>query len=188
MKRCNQWLPALGVVAVLLVASCGSTSESGSDELPSLSTETSTADADTETEPNEVDPDEAFAAFEACMAEYGIEMSISTGGDAVEVPGSEDAPGGDGTPPNPEAFEEAQAECDPILDEAFGSFEMSPEQEAEQADMMLSLQRCLADKGYEIELDGPGFQLPAEIDIDEFDTAMSECDTEAGFNSEELGS
>lgn len=184
------------IVALLVVAvACGSGGATASEpELASIEDSSpgeadSTSDDDSEggedstpatsapsTAPEDVDPDEVFARFEACMAKYGVEVSFGGSGGAP-VPGSDEATA------QPEItdfedLEEAQKECDPILDEAFGSFDLSPEDEAEQADQMLALQLCLADEGFEIDMQSNRFQLPQDVDFDEFNAAMTRCDAQ----------
>ncbi len=183
-----QRLAALATV-LLLAAGCGSSSESGSEELPTLTDEAAAASSASDTEEvSEADQEKAFAEFEACMTEYGVDVSFSAGGGSVEVPGEQDAPTDGFENMTPEKMEEASAACDPILEDAFGSFELSPEQEAEQADMMLEMQQCLAEEGFEIDLTGNSFALPANVDPTELDAAMTKCNGQAGFMTDELDS
>ncbi|MGZ0193323.1 MAG: hypothetical protein ACKVG5_13450 [Acidimicrobiales bacterium] len=179
----GRWLIVLVAVIALLAAACGSSSDTDAEpELPSIdepddSTEATDDESGNEAEVAEtqeaVDPEQAFAEFEACMADHGVSVSIGgQGGAAVDdlEPGSDPAQNA-----TPEDFEAAQAECDPILDSAFGSFDLSPEQEAEQADAMLELEQCLAEAGFEIDTSGGSFQIPQDVDFDEFNLAMNDC-------------
>lgn len=173
-------LGALAIAAGLLFAACGNgtVDEASQGELASIaSSTTAPATADTPSAP--VDQDEAFARFSACMAEHGVAVNFGTGGGAP-VPG-ETPDDVSSDPISPEKVEEADAECSPILEESFGSFDLDPEQEAEMADQMLSLQLCLADEGYEIEINGNGFSPGQVSDMDEFNAALDQCGREIGL-------
>lgn len=186
MSRRKQ-IGVIAVVAMLVVSACGGGTNDAASELELASIE----DTSVASEPNEetsvttttpdVDPEEAFARFEACMAEYGVTVSSGIGGGGAAVPA--DDPGDLPTEPvTPEKLEEAQRECDPILDEAFGSFDLDPEQEAEMGDQMLALQLCLADDGFDIDLSGNSFSIDqSQIDMAELDAAMNRCSQEAGL-------
>ncbi len=195
-------IAALLAAILLLAAACGSGADSSADagdtaELPTLQSETEPESAtnggeDTSTDADDepVDPEIAMAEYERCLADAGIELpEASTDGDAMvlEFEADENAEGGFD---DPEAFDEAFAKCDELLTDAFGEFEMTPEEEAEMADQMLEMQRCLADLGFDIDFgDGTGaFELDQSIDFEEFDAAMQECSPEGGESSvQEVG-
>lgn len=177
------------IAMLLALAACGSaaadTSATGA-ELPTLETadaadgstddaDEDATDGDAEEADGPVDPEIAMAEYERCLADEGIELPSMEDGDGAMVLEFEAAEGGDGEPGDPEAFEAAFEKCDELLTDAFGEFEMTPEQEAEMADQMLEMQRCLADLGFEIDLDGAAFELDPTIDFDEFEAAMDEC-------------
>ena len=151
--------------------------DDNSDDKPEGNADGSGDDSAEETEPAApVDPDQAFAEFEACMSEYGVTVAIGglgAGGASVD----ELEPAGDQPFENvtPEDIEAADAACQPILDNAFGSFDLSPEQEAEQADAMLEMQQCLSAAGFDIDMTGNAFELSPDIDFDEFNKAMNDC-------------
>lgn len=145
------------------------TSDNGDDQ----ATSDEQSDDKTEEESAPIDPDEAMAKFEACMAENGIDISAEGGGNVQTIELDDDEAGSQEDAI--EAMEEATKECDKILDDAFGEFEMSPEQEAEMADQNLELERCLADNGIDIDISGGAFELPADLSVDQFDELMSEC-------------
>lgn len=182
---------AAAVSLTLLVGACGSSSETDSaeSELPTLETsddgkpdaaagEESTG-SEGEAVASEVDPEEAMARYEACMADLGFEIQTGVAGGVgatlEDVEPSQPAEGVSIDDLNIEDFEAAEAECGAILDEAFGEFELSPEQEAEMADQMLAMQRCLADEGFEIDMQDNGFELTPDIDFEEFDAALQRC-------------
>jgi hypothetical protein len=177
----------IAVVTMLAVSACGGGTNDAASE-PELA---SIEDTGVTSEPNEetsvttttpdVDPEEAFARFEACMADYGVTISAGIGGGGAPVP-ADDPDDLSSEPVTPEKVEEAQRECQSILDEAFGSFDLDPEQEAEMADRMLALQLCLADEGFDIDLSGNSFSIDqSQIDMAELDAAMYRCSQEAGL-------
>ena len=187
--------PRLAVLTPLIaltlgLAACGSAANedaASADALPTLENTTDTStddDADSgdesDADAEDVDPEIAMAEYEQCLADNGIDLASSgEDGDAFAMefevePGDEDLV--------MEDFEAAAAECDSILEDAFGEFELSPEEEAEMADQMLEMQRCLAEKGIDIETDdgNAAFQIGGDLDFDEMEAAMDECspDTE----------
>lgn len=133
----------------------------------------------------EVDPEIAMAEYEKCMADEGVSVQIlsadDASGDSFDVADNaptDNAPTDDsaiGQDFDQEDVEAAEEICGPILENAFGDFELSPEQEAEMADAMLEVQRCMSDAGFDIDLDGGAFEIGPEIDFEEFDAAMRAC-------------
>lgn len=133
------------------------------------------------------DFDQAYLAYEQCLADIGLGGLVSgdSGGAVVEVDGDESIVVSDaGIEMTDEKFERMEDECDPILDGVAGSFEASPEQEAEMRDAELEFARCMRDQGFdmpdpsgsgggfEIEIDGNG-----AIDQDAMDAAFETCDS-----------
>ena len=175
---------AVVVLLAFFATACRSVDTSaGEDELPSLedSTQDPSVGSSESGDDARVDPDEAFARFEACMADRGVEIQMAGVGGGAELPDPDFDPGSLAEF-SPEDFAAAQEECDPILDDAFGGFHMDPDQEAEFADMMLELERCLVDAGFEIEMGSAGdFALPGDTDFEAFDAAMEQCDEAAGL-------
>lgn len=186
---------------VLPAAACSSSDETATAELPTIESSTTTAPVADAADPTgdeasataseeeqgdgtpaddgPVDPEIAFADYEQCMADLGVEIQIvsATGGsDSIETLDEIPEDAVLGSEFDPEEFEAAEEECGPILEGAFGSFEMSPEQEAEMADEMLEMERCLADQGFDIDMNGGSFEIGGEdFDFDTFDDAMSTC-------------
>jgi len=170
-------------------APAGQTSDEGADSDDNQNT-ASDADADAEAAPGAdvdepIDPDLAFAEFQKCMEDNGVTVEMAgSGGATIEtlenIPADQVADGVF----EPEDFEAAEAECNEILEDAFGSFELSPEQEAEMADAELELQRCLSEAGFDIDMGGGSFMLSEEIDFEAFEDAMSGCGNEISFGSE----
>lgn len=135
----------------LLLAACGSGSDDsaaadeapptteaalGESGLPSLAADDPADDAEADAadeEPAEdVDPETAVEDYEICLAEQGIDVA------AVEASSIEDQ----------EAFllsdefTAANAVCEPILESAFGDFELDPAFEAELSDRSAELAAC----------------------------------------------
>jgi hypothetical protein len=170
------------------VACAGSDDSDSGAELASIesSGDTSQATSDSGVGPNDdtdanetdemVDPEEAFARFEACMKDQGVDVLGGIAGADVPIDDLTEDPDG---APSFEDIEAAQAECEPILDEAFGSFDLSPEQEAEQADQLFAVQRCLSDQGFEIDVSGNQLSVEQLEDMAAFDSALEKCSQDA---------
>lgn len=187
-------LIGLALAVALTLGACGSaaTSDDASSDLPTLdagaddgSNDDGSSDEDGENEEvTEEDAEAAMAEYEKCMADFGIEINMAgTEGADIDSTQVEDGAGYAAAPTDEDSFEEASETCDPILEDAFGDFEMSPEQEAELADQMLEMQKCLADAGFDIDMSGGAFELDADIDFDAFDAAMQKCEP-AGIQAE----
>jgi hypothetical protein len=164
----------LGALLLLLAACGGNSAATTSPTLPTLTEET-TAAADTTTTTEAVDPDEAFQDYTACMREHGIEMpEPGSSGGAIEIGGEHF---------DFESFDEAAAECDPILEAAFGEFELSPEQQAEMMDQELALAHCMRDNGIDWpDPSGDGstmIELGDDVDPETVNAAMDVCMKEA---------
>lgn len=175
---------ALAGALVLALAACGggAAAEETTPTLPTL-TEAATAASDATTTTEAVDPEEAIQEYTACMREHGIEMPDPESGDGGGVISIEGDPGDfDLT-----AFDEAAAACDPILEAAFGEFEMSPEQEAEMMDQQLAFAQCMRDEGIDWpDPDSSGgmmIEIPDNVDPDQLDEAMQMC-SQGAFGAE----
>lgn len=175
-------LLALALTAAMAMSACGSDPDDQTADLPSLTSVDEAASTDTSEEQRDEEGDEevdealVMAEYEACLADLGIDVSgIGGGGSGEAVQELEVDIDDQGGTPDFDSFEAATAQCDEILEDAFGEFELSPEQEAEQADAMLELQRCMAAKGFEIQLDGGAFELDENVDFAEFEQAMNVC-------------
>lgn len=174
---------ALGV-ALAIGACSGADSAGSSGEIPSLvgSGQGAQPSPSASAPDPSGDHDLAFAKFQECMKEHGV--SVSTGG--IDGPGGNSVPEGipDDLPESNsgshEDFEVAQSECEPLLDEAFGSFQPNPEQEAEMADQLLELQKCLAEEGIEVEIKGNSLTTTGGPDQDQ--GAFDRCSKTAGLN------
>lgn len=176
-----RFLALLGAVA-LVVGACGGEGAEPAPTLPSVNA--AEADQSTTTTAPDIDPEEAFQLYSECMRENGIDLPDpgSVGG---EGGGAIFIGGGDETNFDFEAFEEAAAECDPILEDAFGEFEMTPEMEAEIRDQELAFARCMRDNGIDWPdpsgdpTGGVSIELPDDIDAEQMNAAMETCSKEA---------
>lgn len=165
---------ALAGALVLVTAACGDgTAESTTPTLPTLSEQAAGNEtAATTTTTEAVDPDEAFREYTACMREQGVEMpDTQTEGGVISI--------GGGNAVDFEAFEEAAAECEPILEAAFGEFELSPEQEAEMMDQELAFAQCMRDNGVDWPDpsgdNGTMIELGDDFDPETINAAIETC-------------
>lgn len=181
---------ALGLSAVACQSTDGGeTSTAGVADVPAenagstdADTETDTeTDADTETgaEPTEADFEEAQLAFESCMSDAGFEMDFG-GGDGEVVSAEVGTAGSGDDPIGGDGFLEAMEDCDEAFDGLGGSFDPSPEQEAEMRDAETAFANCMADAGFEIETNGGvmAFETGGD-DFEAMDEAMQECSSKA---------
>lgn len=155
---------ALGLLAALTLtlSACGD-SDAGS-ALPSAGDAGTQSDAGV-TASSPTDADEAIAQYEACMRDLGIDIEMGDGGDgAVTMEMQSNTPAGTDQSTTDDGFDEASAACDPLLEGAFGSFERDPQTEAEEADAALALQRCMADAGYEVDVQGGAVMMMTDDD------------------------
>ena len=198
MTHIRTRLLAICTAVLMFAAACSSGAETATSELPTLADSTAEETTDTDGadegesddaaaeedeggEPEEVDPEIAMAEYEKCMADQGVNMSMAVAGEegsSIETfetdPNDADSNAG-AEPLDFENFEAAAEICEPILEDAFGSFEMTPEQEAEMADQMLELEKCMSEAGFDIDMSGNSFQLDDSIDFEAFEEAMSSC-------------
>jgi hypothetical protein len=132
------------------------------------------------------DPEEAMLAFTECMRENGIDLPDPQFGEgemgAVAVTIG---------PGDVEEMEAAQEECAPLMENARGSIELDPEQQAELEAEMLEFAQCMRDHGIEMQdptfADDGGVMInmsagsvpdgagPGPRDDDEFQAAAEEC-------------
>ena len=171
--RSTRLLALIGTTVLALAACGGGSAADTSPTLPSLSQPTADAEPGTTTTTTAVDPEEAMQEYTECMREHGIEMPDFGSGSGGVVTLEADNESGF------EAFEEAAAECDPILKGAFGEFELTPEQEAEFMDQELAFAQCMRDNG----VDWPDptssgnsmIELGDDLDPETVDAAIETC-------------
>jgi hypothetical protein len=163
MKKIRIALAAVTMAGLL--AACGSSDDTGSDDgVASLGSTTTSPDGDEQTTETSLDPQEAMLAYTECMRDEGIDMPdpvfIDEGdgksGGAIAISRAE---GGEDDGPlidfDSEEFKAAEETCKPIMDEAVGSIEVDPEQQAEMREQMLEFAQCMRDQG--IDFPDPEF-------------------------------
>ncbi|MEM9892545.1 MAG: hypothetical protein AAF962_16900 [Actinomycetota bacterium] len=173
--------------------------DGATDDDDSADTDTDTddgdpADGEGDDGDEELTEEEAFLAFEQCMADKGIDTSALFGDAAGEtIGGTDDDEDGAAalsfeSDEEFEAFEAANEECGEILESAFGDFELTPEQEAAQRDAELQFSQCMADQGFAIDVNGSGtdgssddggvvgFEIESDADIEALDAAFAQCE------------
>ena len=172
----------------LTLAACGSDQTTDDAAIASLGTAAPTAgDGDATSGDAPTDPEEAMLAYTQCMRDEGIDLpdpqTDGAGGGGMIVVDEQVDPGDD-------RFQEAQATCAPIMEEAMGDFEIDPEQEAEMREQMLAFAACMRDQGIdfpdptfgeggrvEVGLGGAG---PGDVESEEWQAAQQACDEELG--------
>jgi hypothetical protein len=174
MSRLIRAMALVGASMLLASACGGAAAESTTPTLPTLREEPAAA-AEATTTTEAVDAEEALQDYTACMQEHGIELPDPGSTGAVIEVGGEDF--------DIESFDEAAAECDPILEAAFGEFELSPEQQAEMMDQELALAQCMRDNGVDWpDPNGDGnvtIELGDDVDPESVNAAMDVCMKEA---------
>jgi hypothetical protein len=146
------------VLAALLTATtaCGTTPATEDGGVATIASSAVGAETPTETT---IDPEEAFARFQECMEEYGIDMPAPDDEGGIEVrressvQGEESQDGitvnGGALDVSPEVFEAAQEACRQYLEDAVQPIELTPEQEAALDDANLAFQECMEEHGVE---------------------------------------
>ncbi|MCP5025008.1 MAG: hypothetical protein GY929_01875 [Actinomycetia bacterium] len=160
---------ALGAL-LLLVSACGSSSSStGTDAVASLGTDDHGSEADPSAEDTPAleapdDPEDAFALYNECMADAGFGFGGSSvvygpGTDAIDVTELDESAGPAEVDPqqaagvddfDPEAFEEANAQCNGHLAAIDTGFDLSPEEQAAFDDAQLEFTDCMEEQGIEM--------------------------------------
>ncbi len=147
------------VAVAMLLAACGVDSPLTSDNV------------------SEAEKSRIAEAWRDCLSDGGVrgEIDYSNGVDiGVEIP----------LGMSEEQVQAVEAECEPILNDLEAQPDLSPEQEAELADAMLEVQRCLADEGFVVSVDGGGISIdsadqPADFDEAAYAEAEDRCFREA---------
>ncbi len=191
----------------LITAACGGSSAATDDRsvasLAPATSEEAPTNGDTLDDPaaddpapddtarDELTPEQAQLAFEQCLEDKGIQASFgSPDGESISGGAIGDGDGEaqmieiDGR--SDESFDEFEAamdECGALLGDAFGDFDMSPEQEAAMADAELAFGECMREQGFPIETAGEGGGISFQIESDPndpdgtgFEAALDECE------------
>ncbi len=130
---------------------------------------------------NSDDPEvqDAFVRYSRCMREHGIDMPDpgAEGQTRIEID-------------DPDAWEEAEEECRPIIEEVVGTFEPpSEEEQARMREQALEFSKCMREHG--VDMPDPQFGENGEVSIsagaeegdspgpgpmdDDFQAAAEEC-------------
>jgi hypothetical protein len=200
MKKIRIAFAAMAMAGML--AACGSSDDgSGSDDgVASLGSTTTSPDGQEQTTETSVDPQEAMLAYTECMRDEGIDMpdpvmsEDGSGGGMVITRDASDEGGGQGPAfdPDSEEFQAAEEKCSPIMDEAIGSIEIDPEQQAEMREQMLEYAQCMRDQG--IDFPDPEFsdngrvtmglgqegEPPTDAEMEAMDAANEVCAKDGG--------
>lgn len=177
MKR-SKLITSVILAGGLFATACGggaATDEQTIADIPEAGTESSVDETNSSnegrTELSDEDSEAAYLRYKQCLADEGVDdpFGDSEDGDSALVEFDQG---------EYEAFEAAQKKCEPILEDAFGSFDLSPEQQAAQADAELAFNTCMTDKGFDLGGDGgqAGFEIGADVDIADLEEAAAECD------------
>ena len=170
---------ASGILAfATLAGACGGGAEATAPTIPSVE-EPEPAQATAATPAEDIDPEEAMRRYDQCLTEHGIDLP-EPDGDGVVVFGEAvgDADGSSGF----QEFDAAMEACGPILEEAFGEFELDPEQAAEFADQELEFARCMRENGVVDWPDPTGdpgavmtMEFEGDLNQDDLNAALSTC-------------
>ncbi len=130
------------------------------------------SDRDSDEPVSEADAEAAMLAFEQCLADEGVEDPFGDldgeGGGVVMLDAADEG--------EFEAFQAAQEKCTPILEDAFGEFELSPAEEAAQKDAEVKFNQCMTDLGFDVSGEG-GIAIGEDFDSDAINEAFEECGT-----------
>lgn len=199
MKKIRLTVAAVAMASLL--AACGSSDDSGSDDgVASLGSTTTSPDGDQQTTESSVDPQQAMLDYTQCMRDEGIDMpdpefsSTGASGGAIAIAG--DDSGDEGGPMidfDSEEFQAAEEVCRPIMDEAIGSIEIDPEQQAEMREQMLEYAECMREQGVDfpdpefsdngsvtMTMGDPDGKEPSEADRKKMQEASEACAVDGG--------
>lgn len=166
----------------LFAAACGSAGETTSapavadiatEEEPTESSSARSPSSSSERpEPTEEEAEAAQLRYDRCLADEGVDVDTLFGDLDGEQAGVIDATEIDDFDAQFEAYEAANEACQPILEEVFGSFDLSPEEEAEFADAEAKFNQCMTDKGFAVD----GNAISTDVDdFEALDSAADEC-------------
>lgn len=145
------------LVAAVSLAACGSNGSGAGRDVASLGTTPTSVAGSTPGDEPSTDPQQAMLDYTDCMRDHGIDMpdpqfASDTGSAGVVVhaeAGGEQGKTGDAPAFDPQSqqFQDADAECQPLLADAVNATEIDPEQEAEMRQQMLDYSQCMRDHG-----------------------------------------
>lgn len=199
---------ALVAVSALALAACGSTDTDPTAavaDVPAAGTETDAdggsgsgdgaddgADAGSDSggdrePPTQEEVEAASLAYEQCLDDAGVDIDFGSGGGEA-IDGSTDGEAGNGAVIDGGEFDDidgleaAFEECEGILEDTFGSFEPSPEDEARLRDAEAAFANCMSERGFDFEEPGDGsgvIQFDESVDEDALQEALDECSASA---------
>ncbi len=167
-------IAGLAAATALVLAACATGSDT-SPSIPSLIDASSNSDG-TPTTMTAVDTEMAMREYTECMREHGVDMPDPTVQDGVVTNSV--------STDDFEASEGAVEECSPLLEAAFGDFELSPEEQAEFMDQQLAFAKCMRDRGLDWPDPSPDginmiqFGGDGEFDTEVLNEAMDACSSE----------
>ncbi|MFV0524968.1 MAG: hypothetical protein ACK5RL_10740 [Acidimicrobiales bacterium] len=126
--------------------------------------------------------EEAVAASEACMADQGIDLDVGIEISAANGSGSASMGDNDGIGTDAstvEAFTAAEAACQPFLDRIDILDLSSPVDGADETERLVTIQGCLADRGYDVTVEDGGLSGGIS-DSGGFEVALDECNPGPG--------
>ncbi len=130
---------------------------------------------------SEADKTRIAEEYRDCLAEYGLEGAVSfeNGAINVDIGVSE---GTDAADLTNEELLAAEAECEMLLEDLDAGTQMDPEEEAQLIDAGPALQRCLNEKGYDVQVSADGGidfssddQTEQSFDETEYIAAEEDC-------------
>jgi len=157
---------AMAMAVMLFAGACSASEEAVTDAVASLEDTEEAADTAT-TIAEESDgveapenPEDAFALFEGCMADAGIELRLPGGGGGIAVDGDDgpDAGNPGGVPGDFDAadFAKVAEKCEEHLANIDSGFDLSPEEQAQLDDARLEWEECMRNEGVDIPEGGFG--------------------------------
>lgn len=196
---------ALVTALTLGAAACGGGNESddaastGVASLNDDSANQETADSDTssdDTAEAPADPEQAYALFNDCMADYGFEFQTPTeGDDGLDIDDNtsndEDDPQASDGDFDQGDFESANKDCEKHLANVDNGFDLDPEQKAELEDAQVKWNNCMKEQGVDMSTndDGTVQTLGDDVDMEAFDAASKACEHHFdGLGSDDDGS
>ncbi len=181
---------AVTLLAVGGLAACGGDGGGSGAEVASLGTDEPADDSTDATTPasTPTDPEEAMLAYTECMRDHGIDM-----------PDPEPVGGGEGgmialeADPEDATFQDAQAACEHIMEDAVRNIDIDPEEEAEMRQQLLDFSQCMRDHGIDmpdpvfgdngrvtVNAEGADGERPFDPEDEDFTAASAECSRDGG--------
>jgi len=158
------------VIVGVALAACAGPSSAGDEGVATLS-DTAQTEQKAATGDESLSPEDAVREYNACVTAQGMpEMAIPedlaggsggltiVGGETIEEPSGDEF---DESTFDFDRFEEVDEKCGHFLDSAFGDFELSPEEEAIFKDAELEFTKCMKERGFDIQMMGPGSDAPS---------------------------